>query len=480
MYNPKGNESERLLLHHPNPTLQNKSENQTDSMKKKLLSLALLATLFTGPLAGQKTVTWSLKDCIDHALQHNIQLKKNQAAEQTAHISLKQAKAGLLPSLNATVTQGLTYRPFQETEGNYVNGGITSSAAHKATQSGSYGVNATWTVWDGGRKRYNIKDNELATRSAALASEIQANSIQEQITQLYIQILYMQEAAKVNETLLRQDSTVCERGKELLRQGQISHTDLAQLTAQVSSGRYDVVNVRTQIEDYKTQLKQLLELDEDTQMDIAFFEIGDEEVMTNIPSKAAVYAAALDHRPEIKNSEVTIEQSKLATRTAKSAYSPSINMTGGLGGSHLTGGQNNFFNQMKTNFNANLGVSISIPILDNRQTKSAVEKARVQEVTSELDRLDTRKQLYTTIENYWLNATNNREKYVAAKDNVKSMQAGYNLLQEQFNLGLKNIAELLNGRKNLLSAEQSLLQDKYTTVLNRTLLDFYANGVIKL
>ncbi len=449
-------------------------------MNKRLWTYALLAVMAMPSISAQTKQAWSLKDCIDYALQHNIQLKKNQMSEQTSGITRKQAKSGLLPNLNANVTQALNYRPFQESGSNYVNGGITSSASHKATESGSYSISTSWTVWDGGKRQNDIKDSELGVKSAELATSIQANSIQEQITQLYVQILYMQEAATVNETLLRQDSVVLARGEEMLRQGQISKADLAQLAAQVSSGRYDVVNTKTQIANYKTQLKQLLEISNEADIDIATVSISDEQALASIPSKAAVYAAALDSRPEIKSSEIAIEQSRLATKTARAAYSPTVSMTGGLSDSHLTGNQSDFFNQVKRNFNFNIGLSVSIPILDNRQTKSAVEKAQVQEVTSQLDLLDAQKQLYTTVETYWLNATNNREKYVAAKDNVASMKAGYDLLQEQFRLGLKNIADLLTSRQNLLTAEQSMLQDKYTTVLNRALLNFYADGTVAL
>lgn len=449
-------------------------------MNKRLWTYAFLAALASGGVTAQTSNAWSLQDCIDYALQHNITLKKSQASVQTADINVKQAKAGLLPSLNASLSQNLTYRPFQDTGGNFVNGGITSSSSDKATQSGSYGVNASWTVWNGRQTRMNIQDSELSKQSAELETETSANSIQEQITQLYVQILYMQEAVKVNEKLLEQDSIVYARGEEMVKQGQMSRADLAQLAAQVSSGRYDVVDVQTQIENYKTQLKQLLEIENEDDIDIADVPVSDEQVLALIPSKASVYAAALEHRPEIKSSQLAIEQSQLATKIAKAAYQPTVSLTAGLGDSHMTGSQTDFFSQMKTNFNATVGLSVSIPILDNRQTKSSVEKAQVQEVTSQLDLLDAKKELYTSVETYYINAVNNQEKFIAAKDNVESVQASYDLLQEQFNLGLKNIADLLTSRSSLLSAKQSMLQDKYTTVLNRTLLDFYANGTISL
>ena len=315
---------------------------------------------------------------------------------------------------------------------------------------------------------------------ASYTTTATVNSIQEQIAQLYVQILYMQEALKVNTQLLKQDSIVYARGEQMVKEKQMSKADLAQLGAQVSSGRYNVVNVKTQIENYKTQLKQLLEIDNNADIDIADVEVGDESVLSAIPAKNSVYAAALDKRPEIKKSLASIEQSKLATKIAQAGYMPTVSLTGGVGDSHLTGTQTSYAKQMKTNFNATLGVSVSIPIFDNRQNKSAVEKARVQEVTSQLDLLENQKQLYSAVENYWLNATNNQEKYKAAKDNVEALQTSYDLIQEQFRLGLKNISDLLTSRANLLSAKQSMLQDKYTTVLNKALLDFYANNVMSI
>lgn len=449
-------------------------------MNKRFWTYVFLALLTSGGIAAQTTKTWSLQDCIDYALEHNITLKKSQASEQSADIDIKQAKAGYLPSLNASMSQALTYRPFQDTGGNFVNGGITSSSSDKATQSGSYGVNASWTVWNGRQTKLNVQNSELSKQSAVYETQTSANSIQEQITQLYVQILYMEEAVKVNEELLKQDSVVYARGEQMVKEGQMSRADLAQLAAQVSSGRYDLVNVKTQIENYKTQLKQLLEIENEDDIEIASVPVSDEEVLALIPSKSSVYASALNHRPEIKNSQLAIEQSKLATKIAKAGYSPTISLTAGLGDSHMSGSNTDFWSQMKTNFNASLGLSVSIPILDNRQTKSSVEKAQVQEVTSQLDLLDAQKELYTSVETYYINAVNNQEKYIAAKDNVESMQASYDLLQEQFNLGLKNISELITSRASLLSAQQSMLEDKYTTVLNRTLLDFYANGTISL
>lgn len=446
------------------------------NIRKKYVAASLALLPFMS--LAQTNGVWTLKECIDYAVTHNVSLLKSATTEKSASVDVAEAKAGLLPSLNGALTQGVTYRPFQESGGSFVNGGIATSAADKATQNGSYGINAQWVVWNGGKNKMNITNAQYNQQLAAYDTQTQANKIKEQIAQLYVQILYMTEAEKVNRTLLKQDSTICERGQQMVR-GSMSKADLAQLQSQVSQGRYNVVNVQTQIADAKMQLKQLLELPANEAFDVQAIDAADAEVLSSIPAKDVVYNSALENRPEVKRSQLAIEQSQLNTKIAKSGYMPTVSLSGGIGDSHMTGSQTNWAKQMKNNFNGSLGVTVSIPIFDNRKNKSAVERAKVAETTAQLDLQDTQKQLYQTIETYWLNASNSQAKYVAAKSSVESLSTSYELMAEQFNLGLKNIAELLNSRANLLNAQQTMLQDKYTALLNRNLLSFYAGEELK-
>src|SRR5699024_1494032 len=126
------------------------------------------------------------------------------------------------------------------------------------------------------------------------------------------------------------------------------------------------------------------------------------------------------------------------------------------------------------------GFTVSVPIFSNRQTKSAVEKAKIQKQTSELDLLDDQKTLYKTIETLWLDANSAQQSYAAATEKLKSTQTSYELIQEQFNLGMKNTVELLTEKSNLLSAQQETLQAKYMAILNMQLLKFYQGEKIEL
>ena len=132
--------------------------------------------------------------------------------------------------------------------------------------------------------------------------------------------------------------------------------------------------------------------------------------------------------------------------------------------------------QLKNNFNFGGGVNISIPLFDQRQTKTAVNKAEIQRQTYMLDLQDQRTNLYATIENYWLQAVTNQNMFKAAQESRKSAEESYALLSEQFRYGLKNTVELMTGRDNLLKAQQSELQSKYLAVLNLDMLKFYQEG----
>ena len=411
---------------------------------------------------------WTLKDCIDYAMKNNITLKQAVLKKESATEDRKQSEAALLPSLTATTNQSLGYSPWME--------GVN---VKKGSYSGTYGINAQWTVWNGGQNRNTVKSNELTEQQAELSAQETANSIQERIAQLYVQILYMNEAIEVNRQSLEASKKNEERGKTMLEVGKMSKADLAQLTAQRATDEYNLVNAQSNLANYKLQLKQLLEIT-DPSFDIAMPTANDEQALVAIPAMQSVYEQALLTRPEVKSQELAITKSDIAIKSAKAGYLPTVNLTGGVGTSTSSRSDNGWGNQMKTNFDATVGVGVSIPLIDGRKNKTSVNKARIQREQALLSQQDVRKELYTTIEGFWLDAQSNQQKFRAAQVSVESEQQSYDLLSEQFQLGLKNIVELMNGKTNLLQAQQNKLQSKYTTILNIQLLKFYQGESITL
>ena len=178
-------------------------------------------------------------------------------------------------------------------------------------------------------------------------------------------------------------------------------------------------------------------------------------------------------RPEIKSGRLAIEGSGLSLSIAKAGRMPTISLNGSVGTSTTSMNDNSWGRQFKTNFDASIGATLSVPIFDNRNAKTSINKARIQLEQSQLDLRDKQKELYSTIEGYWLDANTNQQKFMAAKASVESELASYDLLSEQFKLGLKNIVELMTGKSNLMEAQQNMLQSKYMTILDQQMLRFY-------
>ena len=441
-------------------------------MKKRLVGLSMLMLTLT--ISAQKK--WTMQECIDYATANNITLQKSKLQKQSATEDLKGSKAALLPTLNASTNQSVGYQPWKDSGVSTVTNGMVNTKVDKTYYNGSYAVNAQWTVWNGNRNTNTIKLNKITEDEAELQSKETANSIQERIAQLYTQILYLDENVKVNEQMLETAKKNEERGQEMVNVGKMSKADLAQLSAQRATDEYNIVETRSQLLNYKLQLKQLLEITDETEFDVAIPEITDTMVLKEVPTLQGVYEQALLNRPEIERSKLAIKSSDVNLSVAKAGWLPTVSMTGSFGTSTNSLSSNGWGKQMKTNFDAMAGVSVSVPIYDGRSTKTSVNKAKIQQLSAQLDLLDQQKTLYSTIQEYWLNAQTNQQKYKAACATVESEQQSFDLLQEQFRLGLKNIVELMTGKDNLLSAQQNQLQSKYQTIYNQQMLKFYETG----
>ena len=422
---------------------------------------------------------WSLKDCIDYALANNIQLQKAKVQQLSALEDIKQSQSALLPSLSLSTSQNVSYNPWPEQGSAMIAGNKVQADVKKVYYNGSYSLSGNWTVWNGGQNTNTVKLNKLAAEQARLDSAVTANNVLEQIAQLYVQILYSDEAISVTKESLKTSQTNEERGKTMVSVGKMSKADLAQLTAQRAEDEYSIVEAESNLRNYKRQLKQLLQIADNDEFDVVIPSTTDEMALKDVPALNDVYAASLTQRPEIQNAKLGIESSDLSVKIAKAGKMPTVGLNAGLSTSTTSMNSNGWGNQVKNNFTVGGGVTVSIPLFDNRKTKTAVNKAMLQKENYMLDLQDKQTTLYSTVENYWLQAVTNQNKFKAARVSTESAQASYELLSEQFNLGLKNIVELMTGKTHLLQAQQNELQSKYLAILNLNMLDFYRTGEIK-
>ena len=445
--------------------------------QRDLFIIAVLSS--SAGLYAQENKIWSLQDCIDYALEKNIQLQQGKLSLEEADVDVKSAKASLFPNLSFSTGHNLVNRPYQETSAT-VSGTEIITSDNNNTYNGSYSLSAQWTLWNGGQRLNNIKQQKTNKEIAGLSVAETENMLQEEITKLFVQILYANESVEINKNTLEVSEATYKRAVELFNEGSLSKSDVAQLEAQASNDKYQLVTSESTLRNYKLQLKQLFELDGTTEMVLDMPELKDEDVMAVLPNQIDVYNTALTSRPEIQSSKLSIDNAKLGIKTAKAGYFPTISLSASTSSMTNNASTNNWAEQMKYGWNNMIGINLSIPIFNNRQTKSAVQKAQISYSSSQLDLINKQKELYSTIETLWLDALNAQQQYEAANSKLQSCQTSFDIVNEQFNLGIKNTVELLTEKNNLLSAQQQRVQAKYMAILDRALLDFYAGNDIKL
>lgn len=428
---------------------------------KRRVWIACVALLGWQFAAAQNSLkVWTLGECLDYALENNIQLRQSRNDYLSGIEDTEEAKAALFPSLTASVTQGFTNYP-------------SSNATDRNSYTGTYGLNAGMTLYEGGKLRTAVKRQQVQNRIDALSVEESANDIRIAIVQAYMQCLYAAEAVTVNRSTADASKAQRDRAEAMWQAGSISKVDFAQLESQYVSDEYQVVAASASLDNYKLQLKQLLELDITEEMNLAAPAIQESEVLSALPAKAEIYATALDAMPEIKRGELAVESAELGIRQARAGFFPSVSLSAGIGTGHMSGGSFESGSQVWNRFNENVGLSVSIPIFSNRKNRTAVNKARIAVSNSLLERQSLEKELLREVESAYLDAVSAQSQYTAAREKQRYAQQSYDLTDEQFRVGMKNTVELITAQNELTAARQEVLQAKYMALLNIELLDIY-------
>lgn len=441
-------------------------------MKRKLW-MYCAALLVCQSVAAQDSVKqWTLQECLDYALENNIQLQKSRNDYLSGVEDTKMAKAARLPSLSVTSSQGFTNYPSASASFSDSHSGSYGFSSRNS-YTGTYGINAGLTLYNGGKLKTAVKRQNLQNQIDALSVEESANDIRVAIVQAYMQALYAREAVEIAINTAKTSEAQRDRAREMFQAGSISQVDLAQLESQYQSDAYQVVVARTSLDNYKLQLKQLLELDITDQIELSVPEINESAVTRVLPDKTQIYATATENMPEIKRGELAVEAADLDIRQARAGFYPSLGLTASVGTGHMSGNNYESGSQIWNRFNENVGLSLSIPIFSNRQNRTATNKARIAAASSRLDQQDLLKTLLREVETAYLDAVSAQSQYVAANEKERYARQSYELTDEQFRVGMKNTVELITAQNEWSAAQQEVLQAKYMALLNMELLNIY-------
>ncbi len=431
-------------------------------------NLIIASVLFATPGIGAADTipdTWSYRECVDYAYSNNISLKKQLLTQQSGIINTEAANAEWLPTLNFATTHGYT---------NYAKEGSNS-------YTGTYGLNASWNVWDGGRRTSNIDLNKVQNRIDSYSVEAVRNNLETTILKYYLNILYNREAVTIAENALELSKAQLDRANELMNVGKLSRVDYSQFESQYLSDNSSLVTARGQLQSSLTDLKQMLQLSLDTRFELDDFIPSDDIInVESLPDMLDVYDTALNWLPEIINGQLKSQLQDYNIKIARSGYMPTISLNAGIGTGTNSSDPSKWGEQMGNKLNEQVSVTLSVPIIDQKSASTKTRLAQIDKLNADLDYRQLQIDLSKTIESLFVDANNYIAQYNSGKMQVQSAALTEELTTEKFNLGLVNTVELLTAHTNLLSARMQLLQSKYLAILSIKMINFYQHNLITL
>lgn len=426
-----------------------------------LLTLSLVPTLY----AQQH---WTLDQCVSYALENNLQVKQAQNTVLTSEADVKQARAALFPSLTFGTNQSLG---FQKAETQSF--ATFDSKVKNPTYSGSYNLSANVTLYDGGANWRTLQQSKLQREASTLQAEQMANNVEVQIIQAYYQILYAHESVETNREIVAVAQQELDRTKAKVEIGKGTQVDVAQMESQYQQNVYQLVTAQNQEAANVLSLKKLLQLDPASDFSIDYRHYSDDDILALIPSLAEAEMMALGHLPNLRAAELGVKSAQIQTKIAKAGYLPNISLNAGISsgnGNTLPGG---FISQVTDHMRENIGLNLSLPIYDNRRTRTAIDRAKVQLSNALINQEDVRLQVQNTIASLHLDIQSAQARYQSAVATESSARQSFELMEERYNVGLETVIDLLTKKNEYLRSRQETLQSKYTALMDLSLLNFY-------
>lgn len=431
----------------------------------KLLLIGMV-TLFASKVFGD-TVEWNLQKCIDQALSNNLQIQRLKLAKSNTALSYQEAKASQLPSVDGSI--GYSLSPD-------IN---NSDSIRNLTQSGNYSLNASWAAFKGNSIRNDIKIKQLETEQSEVTVKSQEIKIIQEVTSAYLQVFYSNEAFKTSK--ISRDASKIQRDRTagLLEAGSASKVDLARMDASLATDEYNLVLAANSLRSKERALKSLMEIPIDTPVVFYFPDLSDSLKTDTIPDIKEIYTAALEKMPGIENYEIDRQIASLGIKKAMAGFFPSLNVSAGLSTNNRNG-SSSFSDQAYDNVNLKFGASLSIPIYDNRRTKTSVEKAKISVKDAELSLQQQRKALLEEVENIYYDAVAARSRLDASVVQYEKSLQSYQIAQEQFKLGMINSTDLLVEKNNYLVALREQLESKINVLMTMQMINIYMGIPVKL
>jgi len=435
---------------------------------KKISVFILFAAILSQPILAQ-TKQWSLRECCDYAVEHNISIKQQENSRRQQELQLSTAKNSRLPDLNVSASQNFSFGRGLTAANTYSNTNTSSTSLQLGT---------SMPIFTGFRIPNQIKLNQLNLEAATADLEKAKNDIQMQVAQAYVQILYDMEIADVAHRQIDIDSAQVVRLQAFVDNGKASEAQLSQQKATLANSRLVATQADNNTRLAILSLTQLLELPTPDGFAIVRPDISGITGLSGTSGLTpdAIYAEALGVKPEIAAQQLRLKGTEHSIKIAQAANLPSLSLSGGLGTNYYTTSgfkSDAFGTQLKNNFSQYIGLSLSVPIFNRFQTRNNIRNARIEQENQQLQLDNTKKTLYKEIQQVYYNALNAQSKEKSSEEALQSTKDAFQLMQAKYENGKATITEFNESKNNYLKSESDLVQARYENLYQQALIEFY-------
>jgi len=433
-----------------------------------IISLALLAGATAMAQEGEspKQGPWSLADCIDYALDHNITVRQSALNVEQSEVDLNTAQMSRLPSLSASASENLSFGRGLTSENTYSNSNTTAT---------SFSLGGEVPVFKGFEINNNIKLGKLNLEAATADLEKARDDIRVQVAQAYVQILYNRELLRVAGEQRMHDEDLLGQIQERERAGKASMAEVSAQQATLAQSRQSEIEADGNLRLAMLDLTQLLELGSPEGFDVVIPEVGDVAAVL-LMNPEDIYAEAVEVKPAVESAKIGVDYAQLNIAKAKGAYLPSLSLRGGIGTDYYTNSKmpsSGFLDQLKNNFSQYVSLSLNIPIFQRFSTRNQVRSAEINYRNQQLNLENVKKSLYKEIQQAYYNAVNAQARYNGSAESAESARLHYELTEEKYSVGKAGIADYNDARNSWLRAESEYIQARYQCLYQTKLLDFY-------
>lgn len=434
----------------------------------KLSAIALLACLSAGLQAQE---TWSLRRCIDYAIEHNIDIRQAANTAEQSAVEVNTAKWARLPNLNGSANQSWNWGRTQTAVPDETTGDYSTVYVNTASNGTNMQLSTSIPLFTGLELPHQYSLAKLNLKAATADLQKAKDDISINIASAYLQVLFNQELHDVALGQVELSLQQCQRIEGLAGVGKASSAEVADARARVAQDRMTAVQTENDYRLSLLTLSQLIELD------------SPEGFMLESPSTAItpspvtppddIYQTALTSKASIQAAQYRLEGSKHSVRIAQSGFYPQLNLNGSLGTSYYSTINRTFRQQMGDNFSKYLGLSLSVPLFNRLATRNRVRTARLQQENYALQLDNAKKTLYKEIQQAWYNATAAESKYASSHAATLASEESFRLMTQKYENGKANAVEFNEAKQNLMKSQSDELQAKYEYLFRTKILDFY-------